>query len=209
MVGNSRICQKLALFTFLCIILRDMSAPCNSNYSFDVFSPSGKLLAAKEHTNRHIPRVPGKPLPSRPLPNLGTESPPIQVNRSLRDVLLVQSFLLCGLATNPVPAKLVCFSCHKTIRKNQGRGTCTSCQLPLHLKCLGSEFENNRETCVLCSVGGVPEVDEAQPDQQDSELSSKQGRRIASAYPCTSFNRDLACFGYWRQRNWYRWLQSF
>lgn len=144
-----------------------MSAPSNYNNSFKVFSPSAKLLAAKEHTNQHIPRVPGKPtLLSKPLPNLGKKA--IQLLRLSHDVLLVQSFLLCGLATNPGPAKLMCFSYQKTIRKNQGRTTCTSCQLLHHLKCLGSETFENNQTCVLCSVRGVPEVDKAQ-HQQDSQ----------------------------------------
>ena len=43
-----------------------------------------------------------------------------------------------------------CFKCHKTIRKNQGRGNCSDCLQSYHLKCLGADFETSKK-CFLCS----------------------------------------------------------
>ena len=67
-------------------------------------------------------------------------------------MLLVQSLLLCGLARNPSPAKLVCFSCQKTIRKNQGRESCSSCQL-------ANTLEETLKT-IVCAICVVPVLKE-------------------------------------------------
>lgn len=61
--------------------------------------------------------------------------------------------LLAGdIMENPGPtiSRHTCPTCLKTIRKNQGYGTCSSCKSDHHLKCLGADLERS-QSCHLCS----------------------------------------------------------
>ena len=61
-------------------------------------------------------------------------------------------FCCVAVPRNPSPAKLVCFSCQKTIRKNQGRESCSSCQL-------ANSLEETLKT-IVCAICVVPVLKE-------------------------------------------------
>lgn len=104
---------------------------------------------------------------------------------------MVQSFLLCDLATNPDPAKLACIPCQKTIKKNQGRASYSSCKLAYYLKCLGSDFENNRLRN-LCSTQGQPDpvASETNQDQPYDTLFTNVGE-MASQRGLNTFTKTF------------------
>ena len=94
----------------------------------------------------------------------------VQILRLTRDVLFVNLLLLCGdVLQNPVPKRIQCLYCHKTIRKNQGRADCSDCLQSYHLKCLGADFETSKK-CVLCSVREVDTGNESGDDCIDFNI---------------------------------------
>ena len=56
--------------------------------------------------------------------------------------------------SGPAVCALICSSCNKTIRRNQTRLQCVSCELNYQLKCLGADYDLSG-SCHLCSTRTV------------------------------------------------------
>ena len=99
-----------------------------------------------------------------------------------RKYLLNLLLLLSGdIHPCPGPARRICcYSCSKTIRKNQSSGTCLNCKERLHLKCMKDSFRNGTESlyCSICFVQDPVNEDAHYSNPVLNSFTKKRGMKI-------------------------------